>query len=144
MLKWSSERLRNFKKWFFNLPNQLTPIKQKRLSLPENLDYMTFGKLLTVFSTEINLLFFFYLKALYCCLQHWIRLKSLLSVFLRIVCDWGIFLPVFRSRNNLKLNKPFFFYFQYGFMSSRTTADYLATVSNKLLGFLISFGLLEL
>ena len=47
--------------------------------------------------------------------------------------DSGISLPVFPSRTNLKLHSNFFFFdFQYGFRSSRSTADLLTVVSDRI------------
>ena len=43
-------------KGFLKLPNLHMPIKQKSPSLPRNLVLRTFGKLLIVFSTKVNLI----------------------------------------------------------------------------------------
>ena len=42
-------------------------IKQESLLLPRNLALVTFGDLLIVFSTKVNLLYFLYLMAQRCC-----------------------------------------------------------------------------
>ena len=51
---------------------------------------MTFGELLIVFSTKVNLLYLLYSTGRRCCLLH--------------LDDSGISLPVFPSRTNLKLH----------------------------------------
>ena len=66
----------------------------------------TFGKLLVVFSTVVNLLYLFYLRDLSYCLLHLIKQnfpKNFSKNF--DVDDSGIFLPAFPSRtSNLKLD----------------------------------------
>ena len=76
------------------MPNLRMLLKQKSPSLPRNLALGTFGKLLIVFSTKVNLLYFLYSTDRRCCLLH---LNSNLD-------DSGISLPVFPSRINLKLH----------------------------------------
>ena len=80
--------------------------KQKRLSLPRNVTVATFGKLLVVFSTMVNLLYLLYLRDLSCCLLHLIKQnfpKNFSKNF--DVDDSGTFLPAFPSRtSNLKLD----------------------------------------
>ena len=61
-------------------------LKQKSPSSLRNLALRSFGKLLTVFSTKVNLLYLFY----------WI-----------LIWMTGISLPVFPSRTNLKLHNIF-------------------------------------
>ena len=82
-LKQSSGRLVNVSKEFLKLPNLHMLIKQKSLSLPRNLALGTFGELLTVFSTKVNLLYFLYSMAQRCCLLHLIKRNYLLKTFLR-------------------------------------------------------------
>ena len=55
-LKESSDRLVIIAKGFLKLSNLHMLIKQKSPSLPRNLALRTFGKLLIVFSTKVNLL----------------------------------------------------------------------------------------
>ena len=69
-------------------------LKQKSPSLPRNLALGTFGELLIVFSTKVNLLYLLYSTARRCCLLHLIKQNSLLKNHL----------PVFPSRTNLKLH----------------------------------------
>ena len=79
-------------------------IKQKSLSLPRNLVLWTFAKLLTVFSTKINLLYFLYSSAQRCSGSD----KS--NLFAENFCKnfdfgvWVISLPVLLSSTILKLN----------------------------------------
>ena len=75
-------------------------IKQS-LSLPRNLALGTFGELvLIVFSTKVNLQYV--LDAVFCILQK----KLIAENFSKNsnLDDLGILLPVFSSRNNLKLH----------------------------------------
>ena len=58
-------------------------LKQKSPSFPRNLALGTFGKLLMVFSTKVNLLYFLYLTTWRCCLLHLIKQNYLLKAFLR-------------------------------------------------------------
>ena len=83
-------------------------LKQKSPSFLRNLALRTFGKLLTVFSTKVNLLYLFYWTDSRCCLLHLIKQSFLLKTFLRILI-WmtGVSLPVFPSRTNLKLHNIF-------------------------------------
>ena len=55
-LRWSSNRQVIVSKGFLELPNLPILIKQKTVSLPRNQDQVTFGELLIVFSTKVNLL----------------------------------------------------------------------------------------
>ena len=75
-------------------------------SLPRNLALETFGKLLTVFSAKVNLLYLLYSTDRRCCLLHLIKQNYLLKTFPRtlILDESGISLPVFPSRTNLKLH----------------------------------------
>ena len=75
-------------------------IKQKRPSLPRNLALGTFGKLLIVFSTKINLLYLLYSMDRRCCLLHLIKQNYLLKTFLRTL----ILMTLYNSRTNLKLH----------------------------------------
>ena len=56
---------------------------KKRVSYPTNLGLETFGELLTVFSTKVNLLYLLYSSAWRCCLLLLIKQKCLLKTFLR-------------------------------------------------------------
>ena len=78
-------------------------LKQKSPSLSRNLALGTFGKLLIVFSTKINLLYLLYSTDQRCGLLHLIKQNYLLKAFPRTLDDSGISLPVFTSRTNLKL-----------------------------------------
>ena len=53
-----------------------------RESLPRYLAFGTFGELLIVFSTKVNLLYLFYSTAGRCCLLHLIKQNCLLKSFL--------------------------------------------------------------
>ena len=72
----------------------------------------TFGELLIVFSTKVNLLYFLYSTDWSCCLLHLRKQNYLLKTFPRtlilITLDnsgtLDISLPVFPSRTNLKLH----------------------------------------
>ena len=59
----------------------------------------TCGKLVVVFSTEVNLLYFLYSMDQMPCLLHLIKQNYLRKTF-----DSGISFPVFPSRTNLKLH----------------------------------------
>ena len=52
------------------------------LSLPRNFALRTFGELLTVFSTKVNLLYLFYSTEQRYCILHLIKQYSLLNTFL--------------------------------------------------------------
>ena len=88
---------------FLQLPNLHMLLKQKSLSLPRNLAFWTFGKLLIVFSTNINLLYLLYSTDRRCCLLHMKKQNYNVSKNSNLY-DSGIFLPVFPSRTNLKLH----------------------------------------
>ena len=79
-------------------------LKEKSPSLPRNLVLETFGKLLIVFSTKVNLLYLLYSMSQRCCLLHLIKQNCLLKTFLRTLIQMACvsFLPVFFSRTNLK------------------------------------------
>ena len=81
-------------------------IKQKIPLLPRNVDLMTSGELPLVFSTKVNLLYFFYSTAPRCCLLHLMKQNCLLKIFPRTydLGDSGISLAIFPSRTNLKLH----------------------------------------
>ena len=82
-------------------------IKHESPSFLRNLVLGTFGELLVVFSTKINLLYLLYSTARRCCLLHLIKQNSLLKTFLRIlilIIQVYISLHVFPSRTNLKLH----------------------------------------
>ena len=80
-------------------------IKQKSPLLPRNLALETFGDLLIVFSTKINLLYLLYSTSRRCCLLHLIKQNCFLRNYPKNsnLDDSGITLPVFRSRTSLKL-----------------------------------------
>ena len=58
-------------------------IKQKSPSLSRNLALRTFGELLIVFSTKVNLLYLLYSTTWRCCLLHLIKQNCLVKTFLR-------------------------------------------------------------
>ena len=80
-LKESSDRLVIVAKRFLKLPNLYMLIKQNSLSLPRNLALETFGELLIVFSTQVNLLYHLYSTARKCCLLYLIKQKSFVNRF---------------------------------------------------------------
>ena len=82
-VKESSERLVIVVKRFLKLPNLHMLIKQKSLSFPENLPLGTFGELLIVFLTKVNLLYLLYSIPHRRCLLHLIKQNCLLKTFLR-------------------------------------------------------------
>ena len=57
-LNWKSDRLVIVAKEFLKLPNLLMRIEQESVSFSRNLARVSFGKLLIVFSTKVNLLCF--------------------------------------------------------------------------------------
>ena len=63
ILKQSSDRIVIFVKGFLKLPNFHTLLKQKSPLIPRNLALRTFGGLLIVFSTKVNLLYLLYLTS---------------------------------------------------------------------------------
>ena len=65
-LKESSDRQVIVAKGFLKLPNLHKVINQKSLSLPKNLALGTFGELLIVFSSKVNLLYLLYSMAWRC------------------------------------------------------------------------------
>ena len=77
-------------------------IKQKSLSLPRNLVLGTFGELLMMFSTEVNLLYLLYSKALRCSAD---EASCLLQNFSKNSDpdNSGISLPFFPFRTNVEL-----------------------------------------
>ena len=75
--------------------------KQKSPSLPRNLAPETFGRLLVVFSTKVNLLYLLYTTTQRCCLLH-LFAKNFSQNF--DLDDLGISLVAFTSRTNLKLH----------------------------------------
>ena len=83
-------------------------LKRKSPSLPRNLALRTFGELLIVFSTKVNLLYLFYSVAWSCYKAKSTSYKA--ELFAKNVSknsnldDSGIPLPVFPSRTNLKLH----------------------------------------
>ena len=93
-------------KGFLKLPNLHMLLKQKSPSLPRNLALGTFGELLTVFSTKVNLLCLLYSTDRRCCLLHLIKQSYLLKTFCKNsnLDGSGISLPAFPSRTNLKLH----------------------------------------
>ena len=67
---------------------------------------VTFGVLLIVFSTKVNLFSLLYSTAQRCCPLHLTKQNCLLKTFVRTLNldDSGIALPVFPYRTNLKLH----------------------------------------
>ena len=84
-------------------------IKQNTLLLPRNLAVVTFGELLIVSSTKVNLLYLLYSTAQRCCLLHLIKQKLYAENFSKNsnLEDSGISLPIFLSTTNLKLQNIF-------------------------------------
>ena len=80
-------------------------IKQKPPLIPTDLALETFGELLMLFSTKVNLLYIFYSTAQRCCLLCLIE-KLFAENFSKNpnLDDSGISLPVFPSRTNLRLH----------------------------------------
>ena len=70
-------------KGILELPNLHMLLKQKSPSLPRNLAFGTFGELLIVFSTKVNLLYLLYSTDRRCCLLHLIKQNYLLKTFPR-------------------------------------------------------------
>ena len=94
-LKESSGSLVIVAKEFLKLPNLHMPLKQKSPSLPRNLVLGTFGELLIVFSTKVNLLYL-YSTAQRCCLLLLIKQNCLLKTFLRtLILMTRVFLYLF-------------------------------------------------
>ena len=60
---------------------KLASATRKSASLPRNLTLWTFGKLLIVFSTKVNLLYLLYSTDRRCCLLHLIKQNCLLKLF---------------------------------------------------------------
>ena len=78
------------------LPNLQIILKQKSPSLPRNLAFKTFGELLIVFSTKVNLLYLLYSLPLQCCLLHLIKQNCWLKTFLRtLILMTGVSLDLF-------------------------------------------------
>ena len=80
-------------------------IKQKSPLLPRNVVLETFGELLIVFSTKVNLLYLLYSMSRRCCLLHLIKQKCFLRNYPKNsnLDDSVITSSVFRSRTSLKL-----------------------------------------
>ena len=74
-------------------------IKRKSLSLPRNLDLWTFGELLILFSTKVNLLYFLYSATRRCWFLHLIKQNCSQKTFLRTL----ILILQVPSTTNLKL-----------------------------------------
>ena len=72
-----------YAKGFLKLPNLHMLLKQKSPSLPRNLALGTFGELLIVFSTKVNLLYLLYSLDRRSCLLHLIKQNYLLKTFPR-------------------------------------------------------------
>ena len=88
------------------MPNLHVLIIQRSLLLPRNLALVTFGKLLIVFSTKVNLVYLLHSKAWKCCLLHLINQNCLLKAFLRTLTLMTQVSPYlfFLSGTNLKLH----------------------------------------
>ena len=93
-------------KVFLKLPNFHMLLKQKSPLLPRNLVLRTFGRLLIVLSTKVNLLYLFYSMVQRCCLLHLKKAKLFAKSFSKnsYLDDSVISLPTFSSRTNLKLH----------------------------------------
>ena len=75
-------------------------IKQKSISLPRNLALGTLGKLLILFSTEVNLLYFLYSMTQRCCPLHLIEQNRLLKAFLRtLISTTKVYLSLLTLHN---------------------------------------------
>ena len=97
-LKKSSGRLVIIARGFFKLPELHMPLKQRSSSLPRNLALRTFGKLLIVLLTKVNLLYFLYVLSF---ASDKAKLFAKSFSINSNLDDLGISLPVFPSRNNL-------------------------------------------
>ena len=103
-LKWSSDRLAIIAKRFLKLPNLHMLIKQKSQWLPRNLALWTFGGLLIVFSTKINLLYL--LSSLFSGPELLSSASGEANLFAKNFSknsnldDIGIFVPAFPSRTS--------------------------------------------
>ena len=88
------------------MPNLHMLIKQKSPSLPRNLALKTFGELLIVFSTKVNVLYLLYPTAWKRYLLHLIKQNCLMKTFLRtlILMTLGSLYLLFGSRANMKLH----------------------------------------
>ena len=82
-------------------------LKQKSPSFPRNLALATFGELLTVFSTNVNLLYLLYSMDEMCLTGVLANLFAKSYSKNSNLDESGIALPVFPSRTNLKLNNIF-------------------------------------
>ena len=82
ILKYILYRLVIVAKAFLKLLNLHMLIKQKSLLLPRNLALGTFGELLIVFSTKVNLLYILYSAVERYCLVHLIKESFFLKTFL--------------------------------------------------------------
>ena len=92
-IKESSDRLVFVAKGFLKLPNMHMLIE---LPLPRNLALGTFGELLIVFSTKVNLLYLLYWTAWSCCLLYLIKQNCLLKPVLRtLILMAQVFLYLF-------------------------------------------------
>ena len=91
-------------KGFLKLPKLHILIEQKSLSLPRNFALGTFGELLIVFSTNLNLHYLLYSMARSCCPSASDKAKLFARNFSRnsVFVNAGISLPVFPCRTNLK------------------------------------------
>ena len=82
-------------------------LKQKSPSFPRNLALATFGELLTVFSTNVNLLYLLYSMNEMCLTGVLANLFAKSYSKNSNLDESGIALPVFPSRTNLKLHNIF-------------------------------------
>ena len=91
---------------FLKLPNLHMLLKQKSPSLPRNLALGTFGELLIVFSTKVNLLYLLYSTDRKVLSSASDKAKLFAKNFSKNsnLDDSGISLPVFSPRTNLKLH----------------------------------------
>ena len=82
-LKSSSGRLLIDVKDFLELPNLHMLLKQKNPSFSRNLVLGTFGELVIVFLTKVNLIYLLYSVVQWCCLLRVIKQNCFLKTFLR-------------------------------------------------------------
>ena len=92
-------------KGFFKLPNMHMLIKQKNPLFSRNLALETFGKLLIVLSTKVNLLHILYPATQTYCLLH-LKQNCLLKTFLTLILMTLVKTSAFPSRTNLNSMTP--------------------------------------
>ena len=131
-------------KGFLKLPNLLM-LKSKRLSLSRNLVLTTFGKLLVVFSTEVNLLYLLYFMGVSCCLLILLKQNCLLKTFLRTLILILIYnlklynilvspMVVEKAITNLYLSKSSAPYFIPGLVLQKCDSQFLRSLAFQIIG----------